>query len=218
MKTKITRRQLIKSVAGAVGLTIVPPSLLAAQKALTPGGTEGPFYPVEIPLDQDNDLIHIKGQSTVAIGIPANVMGRILDEHGNAISNATVEIWQCDGNGRYHHPGDTRDGEIDNNFQSFGHFTTGSDGAYRFLTIRPVHYPGRTPHIHFKIKGPDFEALTTQMYIEGESTNAGDFLYKRLGDKADLVTVAFEPNPDESAEQLARFDIVLAADGRFGSG
>ncbi len=215
---KISRRRFIKTSVVATGLTIVPPSLLAAQKSLTPDATEGPFYPVEIPLDSDNDLIHIDGRSTVANGIPANVIGRVLDDRGNAISNATVEIWQCDANGRYHHPGDTRDAEIDDNFQSFGHFTTGSDGAYRFLTIRPVHYPGRTPHIHFKIKGPDFEALTTQMYIQGEATNAGDFLYKRLGDNANLVTVAFESNPDDSARQLARFDIVLAADGRFGSG
>lgn len=218
MKYRMTRRQLIKSAAGAAGLGMLPSSLLAAQKLLTPDATEGPFYPVEIPLDSDNDLIHVAGRSTQAIGISSNVIGRVLDARGNAISNATVEIWQCDANGRYHHPGDTRNAEMDHNFQGFGRFTTGSDGAYRFLTIRPVHYPGRTPHIHFKIKGPDFEALTTQMYIADEATNAGDFLYKRLGDQADRVTIDFEASPDDSASQMARFDIVLAADGRFGNG
>ena len=217
-QTRISRRQLIKRAAGAAGLGLVPPSILAAQKALTPTDAEGPFYPVEIPLDNDNDLIHIAGQDTVADGIPTNVMGRVLDAKGRPITNAVVEIWQCDANGRYHHPDDDSDAVPDEKFQSFGRFETGDDGAYRFLTIRPVAYGSRTPHIHFKIKGPDFEALTTQMYIAGEPLNADDFLYKRLGDKAPLVTVDIGSNPDDSAEQLARFDIVLAADGRFETG
>src|SRR4051794_25044223 len=41
----------------------------------------------------------------------------------------------------------------------------------QFLTIRPVPYPGRTPHIHFAVSGRGFARFITQMYVAGESGN-----------------------------------------------
>lgn len=58
-----------------------------------------------------------------------------------------VEIWQCDMNGKYLHGGFRRSIEFDAAFQGFGHDITGPDGSYKFRTIKPVTYPGRTPHI-----------------------------------------------------------------------
>ena len=216
--TRMTRRQWIKLAGSAAGLSVLPGVLRAAQYLLTPPQTEGPFYPERIPLDSDNDLVQVAGRTAMAGGTISNVVGRVLDERGRAVRGALVEIWQCDANGRYHHRGDDRDAPLDENFQGFGSFTTGADGAYRFRTIKPVHYPGRTPHIHFKIKGPDFEALTTQMYVRGEPGNERDFLFKRIRDERarESLLVAFEPDPEDSAELLAHFDIVIVADGRFG--
>lgn len=75
--------------------------------------------------------------------------------------------------------------ERDGAFQGFGHVVTGDDGAYAFRTIKPVAYPGRTPHIHVKVFPPGVTAgsgreLTTQFYIDGHPLNARDFLFNRM--------------------------------------
>lgn len=62
----------------------------------------------------------------------------MLDEHGRPVAKARVEIWQCDANGRYRHPGDRGGAPQDPNFQGYGELTTAADGAYRFRTIRPA--------------------------------------------------------------------------------
>jgi protocatechuate 3,4-dioxygenase, beta subunit len=81
-----------------------------------------------------------------------------------------------------------------------------------------VPYPGRTPHIHFRIVGPGLEPLVTQMYVAGHPLNAEDGIYQRLGARAALVTVALEAAPDlepqaKSGAKRAIFDIVLGPDG-----
>ena len=70
----------------------------------TPEQTLGPFYPPELPLDHDNDLVQVTGAATQAIGQVTHVFGRVLDLNGQPIAGAKVEIWQCDANGRYLHP------------------------------------------------------------------------------------------------------------------
>ena len=123
------------------------------------------------------------------------------------MAGAQVEIWQCDEGGRYHHSGDGN--RADPAFQGFGRVTVGADGAWRFRTIRPVPYTGRTPHIHFKVKLGARELLTTQLYVEGDAGNARDGLWHRLSaeDRA-AVTVPFVPGSDGLQ---ARFPIVVAA-------
>lgn len=211
----LRRRSLILAgaAAGLAGIS----RFAGARRALTPRQSEGPFYPLHLPLDSDNDLVRIAGRAEGAAGVWANVVGRVLDEGGKPVRGARVEIWQCDATGRYHHPGDRGGVAIDPNFQGFGATITDGDGAYRFRTIRPVPYPGRTAHIHFKIKGAGFEALTTQMYVADDPGNARDGLFNRIRDPAlrRSVSVAFEPNPDQSAELIARFEIVIRADPRF---
>jgi protocatechuate 3,4-dioxygenase beta subunit len=123
-----------------------------------------------------------------------------------------VEIWQCDAMGRYRHPGDDR-GPMDEGFQGFGRVLTGADGAYRFRTIRPVAYPGRTPHIHFAVLAPGLRRFITQMYIEGEPGNARDFLLNSVRDpeaRARLI-VPLPPSAEEPGALAGRFDIVLPA-------
>src|SRR5438034_767346 len=78
--------------------------------------------------------------------------GKILGAKGEPLRNAVVEIWQCDNNGAYLHSDSANGKKRDGNFQGFGRFLTGTSGEYYFRTIKPVAYPGRTPHIHFKIK------------------------------------------------------------------
>ncbi len=109
------------------------------------------------------------------------VTGRVVDPRGRPVAGARIEIWQCDAAGVYHHSGDSR-GPADPDFQGYGRTVAAADGGYRFRTIRPVAYPGRTPHIHFKISGPGFAGLTTQMYVEGEPGNRRDFVLNAIRD------------------------------------
>ena len=215
----ITRRDVLRAAGSAAGFCLVRTAAWSSEKGLqlTPKQTDGPFYPVTIPLDNDNDLVSVAGRPEKANGIITNLLGRVIDDRGRPISQAQVEIWQCDANSRYHHPGDKRDVPRDDNFQGFGRYTAGDDGAYRFRTIKPVPYPGRTPHIHFKIKGPGIETISTQLYVAGEPRNAKDGLYNNMKDEAarKSVTVPFNDDPRGTGELLAYFEIVLAADGRY---
>lgn len=216
------RRRVLGGSLTAFGLLAAAPlaRLYADELRRTPPQTRGPFYPTSIPLDSDNDLVVVNGRAQIAKGQVSNVVGRVLDERGQPIRQAQVEIWQCDANGRYHHSWDNRDVPLDPNFQGYGHFTTGADGAYRFRTIRPVPYPGRAPHIHFKVGGPAIEALTTQMYVAGAPENDSDWILNNIRDARarDSLIVKFEQHTDTPGELLAKFDIVLAADGKFARG
>jgi protocatechuate 3,4-dioxygenase beta subunit len=180
----------------------------------TPPQTEGPFYPNKLPLDTDNDLLVINDAITPAVGEITHLTGRILDAKGKPVRNALVEIWQCDSKGVYIHTRDSgrKEEQRDKNFQGFGRFLTGSGGEYYFRTIKPVPYPGRTPHIHFKIKQSGKELLTTQCYVEGEARNERDFVFRAIRDaKArNAVLVAFTPVKESRLGELAaKFDIVL---------
>ncbi len=203
------RRRILAAGAGLAALNALP--ACAGAMAVTPAQTEGPFYPLELPLDHDNDLVRVEGRSEPAAGRVLDLGGRVLGPDGRPVPGVRIEIWQCDAFGVYHHPRDRR-GPADPNFQGFGHTVAADEGAYRFRTIVPVAYPGRTPHIHVKIRGDGFEALTTQMYVAGNPENERDGLYRRLGRASELVTVALQPG-DDGETMRAVFDIVLGPDG-----
>jgi protocatechuate 3,4-dioxygenase beta subunit len=201
------RRHLLASGAALAAHTALP---AAAALLPTPRQSAGPFYPLTLPLDADNDLVQVAGRARRAAGTVLHLGGRLLDPDGRPMPGARIEIWQCDAMGVYHHPRDPR-GPADPDFQGFGATTVAADGAYRFRTIEPVPYPGRTPHIHFAIRGQGLEALTTQMYLAGQPQNAEDGLYRRLDRRArELVTVELTPAPElEAGAMRATFDIVL---------
>jgi protocatechuate 3,4-dioxygenase beta subunit len=178
----------------------------------TPAQTEGPFYPNKLPLDTDNDLLIVNDALTPAVGEITHLGGRILDARGNPVRNALVEIWQVDNNGAYIHTADPNRSKHDGNFQGFGRFLTGSNGEYYFRTIKPVPYPGRCPHIHFKVRKSGKELLTTQCYIKDDPGNERDGIYRGIRDpKArEAVTIDFAPVKGSRVGELAaRFDIVL---------
>ena len=151
---RLDRRTLvIGGVVGAAGL-VVPRAISAAELVVTPAQTEGPFYPVEFPSDLDNDLVQISGHAARAIGQVTHISGRVIDSRGQPKRGAVVEIWQCDANGVYRHPRAPGQGRVDHAFQGYGRTQVDDQGAYRFRTVRPVPYPGRTPHIHFAVHVP----------------------------------------------------------------
>jgi protocatechuate 3,4-dioxygenase, beta subunit len=202
------RRLLLAGAAGVVAAASVwvRPARAAGKFVPTPSQAEGPFYPVQLPADSDADLLR-NGSQLYRVGTPAWVEGTVVDVDGVPVAGAQVEIWQCDEQGHYHHPGDG--GRADPAFQGFGRTQVGRDGAYRFRTLRPARYSGRTPHIHFKVRLGPHELLTTQMYVQGDPGNERDGLWRRLSPAArQALTVPFEPQSDG---MRARFPIVVLA-------
>lgn len=201
------RRQLLTAAAVLIAAPVFIRDARAQEtRRLTPSQTEGPFYPVELPADSDFDLL-VQGSTRYTQGQPAWVEGTVTDRTGRPLRDAVVEIWQCDQQGRYHHPGDG--GRADPAFQGFGRASVGSNGEYRFRTIKPAKYSGRTPHIHVKVKLAKRELLTTQFYVAGDPNNERDFLWRSLSAAdREALTAAFQPDADGLR---ARFPIVVAA-------
>lgn len=201
------RRRIVGGLAATLALPVfIREALAQATLRPTPAQTEGPFYPVQLPDDTDFDLL-AQGQLRYTRGTAVWLSGAVTDTSGRALRGAVVEIWQCDQQGHYHHPGDG--GHADPAFQGFGRAVAGSDGSYRFRTIRPAPYSGRTPHIHVKVKLAQRELLTTQLYVESDPGNERDGLWRRLSaaDRA-AITVPFQAAADGLQ---ARFAIVVNA-------
>ena len=97
------------------------------------------------------------------------LQGLVLTPDCRPVAGAAVDLWHCDERGRYDNSG----------FRYRGHQFTDAAGAFRFETIRPGHYTGRTPHFHVKVQGERTRALTTQLYFPDlRRRNAGDFIYR----------------------------------------
>jgi len=103
---------------------------------------EGPFY-------KPGALERLSTGSGLAIS------GEVHSYPGcRPIHGARVEWWHADRSGRY----------VDS---LRGMQKTGATGGYAFTTSPPGIYPGRPPHIHFKVSAPGHKPLTTQIYLRG---------------------------------------------------
>lgn len=203
----VSRRALLS----AVPALLIPRAVLGASVP-TPFATEGPFYPAEKPADDDSDLVRMEGAVREAGGEVLHLAGRVLDRNGNALPGIRIEIWQCDANGVYLHPGSRGGANRDPDFQGFGHAVSDGNGAFAFRTIVPVPYPGRTPHIHLKALRNGEELLTTQLYRAGFPQNDSDWLFRRLS-PADRrrVSMVLAPQADAARPSFAtEVELVLA--------
>ena len=181
------RRQFIQLIAVS---SISASSVADAEtQPLTVSQQEGPFYPRE-PIPDTNNLL----LSDKHLGSELQLSGRVLDVSGKPLASARVEIWQCDGRGIYPHPRAPSNKTFDPEFRGAGATLTNADGRYEFVTIVPVPYTGRPPHIHTKVFITDSEKLTSQIYLR---ESGGD---KRL--KIDL-----EENSNTTF--TATFDFVI---------
>ncbi len=220
---QIGRRPVVRGLAAVAATALVPGAvrpfvggaLAATERVPTPAQTEGPFYPTDWGGDTDNDLVRVVGEAAQAQGQITHILGRVLDISGNPIPSAAIEIWQCDATGIYRHPRDTHwFRQRDAGFQGRGRATADARGAYTFRTIKPVAYPGRTPHIHFAITAPGQAPLITQMYVAGEAQNARDGILNGIAEprQRDSVIVRLEAGDRLEAQALVgTFDIVLSA-------
>jgi protocatechuate 3,4-dioxygenase beta subunit len=202
MRALSGRRRFIQSLSL---LAILPWSLRAvAALPATPAQMLGPFYPLQPDPAAGNDLATVDGR-TRASGTPLTIIGRVRDTAGRAQRGVLVEIWQTNAHGRYHHPHDDSPGPLDPNFRGYGLDTTGTEGDYSFRTVMPVAYPGRTPHVHFRLSRNGRELLVTQMYLPGEAgrRNQRDGLFMSVDAAARARMVGVEQ------PGALRFDIVI---------
>ncbi len=172
-------------MAGCAALAL--PAMARSRRALA-AMTDGPFYPPRAwrdkgPLagDWDADLTRVQraGRVLQARGEFLGLQFRVADTQDRMIDDAEVEFWQCDTFSQYRHPDvSLAAGRYDEGFQGFGAARSGKDGGLSLRTIKPVPYPGRTPHIHVKLRHAAFGELTSQLFLAGDPGNARDFLWR----------------------------------------
>ncbi|MCP4191529.1 MAG: intradiol ring-cleavage dioxygenase [Planctomycetaceae bacterium] len=212
MRSRTNGRRLFLQQSVCATAAFATPGLFAEELVKTSSVGEGPFYPDKMPLDTDNDLLIINDSITPAIGTITHLTGRVMGPTGKPLRNAFVEIWQVDNAGCYIHSGSSNKEKSDQNFQGYGRFLTDAKGNYYFRTIKPVEYPGRTPHIHVAVSKNGRRIFTTQMLVKGNARNETDGLFRQIKNQAarDTILVDFKPLPGSKlAEHTAKFDIVL---------
>ena len=211
------RRALRLVIAGVAALAM--PTLASSRRALA-RMTDGPFDPPrswrERWSDWDADLTRVQqsGSGRVAQGEHLGLEGRVVDVNERLIDGAAIEIWQCDAVGHYRHPStEPASGAVADGFQGFGATRSEAQGQYRFRTIKPVPYPGRTPHIHVKLRHASFGEVTSQLFVAGDPGNARDFLWRALAadDRAALEMRLQNAGADTGLRWLARHDLVVPA-------
>lgn len=147
----------------------VPPCIVRPEQM------EGPYF-VDERLRR-SDIRSDPSDGSIKEGLPLRMALRIHQIRGSActpLAGAAVDLWQCDALGVY---GDVQDRSFDTRGKKFlrGCQTTDAAGTVRFVTIFPGWYPGRTVHIHFKIR-TDPEArfgyeFTSQLYFDDAVTD-----------------------------------------------
>lgn len=222
-KTLETRRRVLQKLA-AGGAFFTVRGLFAEALTLTPRVTQGPFYPMakNIPLDKDNDLVHLNDNLTPASGVITYVSGRVLTSRGRPIRDALIELWHADSHGEYIFSDNAeRNPRSDPNFAGFGQFLTGSDGAYKFRTVKAGLYRGRARHFHFGITIPGQKTrFTTQLFWNedpnalGEQgmTNEKDGVFADIRDAAQRASIIKDYHPvsgSAAGEVKTTWDIVM---------
>ncbi len=205
----VNRRHLIVGAAAVAGVSAARAQTLTATSAQD----LGPFYPVLRPADHDADLTRVKGRKGTAAGQPIQIMGRIVDLHGNPIRNAQVDLWQCNAVGRYDHPGDRANpGALDPNFQGFARLASDRDGHFRFRSVKPKDYDTpigrRTPHIHFAIDGRS-ERLVTQMYFPGDPLFPFDPIFNSASPRESVIAEGIDRLSGDPQALAFRWTVVL---------
>lgn len=142
-----------------------------------PEQTEGPYF-IDEKLNR-SDIRSDPSDKSVKDGVALRVAFRVSKMDGKSctpLSGAIVDLWQCDALGVYSDIEDMS-GLFDTRGKKFlrGFQTTDSNGRAEFTTIYPGWYPGRTVHIHFKIRtdarsrrGHEF---TSQLYFDDTLTD-----------------------------------------------
>jgi protocatechuate 3,4-dioxygenase beta subunit len=137
----------------------------------TPVQTEGPYF---LPKSPERQNLRDGGE-----GIPFILSGTVVSRSCRPVSSVLVDLWHADERGEYDLEG----------YRFRGHQYTNAEGHFRFETILPGLYPGRTRHFHVKYQAPHRPVLTTQHYFPDEPENQLDGIFNPVL----LLRVSREP-------------------------
>lgn len=192
-------------LAGLVSGLAAGAAMAQGHRPRTPGQFTGPFYPIGV-VPERADLTQFAGGT--AEGRIMDLTGQVIDQIGQPMQGARIVIWQSDAQGIYRHEKDNRTAQIDPNFAGFGAVSVSDDGSYALRTILPVPYTGRPPHIHARIWIDGQDALTTQIYLDGQAGENG-LLFRAVsafyGDRRRLTISPIS----NGARLAAQFDFIL---------
>lgn len=215
-KKNYDRRKFLTNLGISAGTGIIGSSFIKPIKGLTTEECKATPILELVPYavmkyrkqaDHDIDLTQIEGNSSVAFGQIITVFGKITDKDCNPIHSAIVEIWQANHYGKYHHEYDKSEYKDDPNFQGWGQAITNEQGEYKFKTIYPGPYGGRTRHIHYKVSKRNYHELTTQLFFEGEEKNKKDPILKIFThEEQQLIT---RPLIEKDKLKQIEFNLVL---------
>jgi len=144
--------------------TATAPPVACDALVATPAQTEGPYFTAGSPEKSDLREEGMAGTTLV-------VVGHVVDAACRPVADARIDVWQADASGVYDNAG----------YRLRGHVFSAADGSYRFTTIVPGIYPGRTEHVHVKVTPPGGATLTTQLYLPGVAQNDGDGIFDPAG-------------------------------------
>jgi len=183
-----------------------------------PGATEntvfGPFHVDGAPERTMGDCISLDGK-----GERCRFDGQVLDLRGRPVAGARIDVWSDNADGFY----DVQQPGVQPTWNNRGIFTTGADGRYQFIGIKPVSYPiphdgpvgqllarlGRHPyrpaHMHFLVTAPGYETVVTHTFVGDDPYLASDAVF---GVKESLVA-PFERVDDGETVWRSSFDFLL---------
>lgn len=171
----------------------------------TPSQTIGPFFRPSLCRSPQESLVTDESR-----GERITIEGRLLDGDGAPVSDAMIELWQANADGRYDHPDDVQEKLQDRHFHGFGRAATNDLGYFRFYTIKPGAVPGsgnalQAPHINVSIFARGLlKRLVTRIYFPDEPMNKADAVLNTVAHARRSTLVA---RLERSG--VLRFDIVL---------
>ena len=171
----------------------------------TPSQTLGPFFKPALIRAGQESMITPKTR-----GERITIEGRLFDGDAAGVSDAMIELWQANADGRYDHPDDSQEKLIDPDFHGFGRAATDERGCFRFYTIKPGSVPGpgnllQAPHINVSIFARGLlKQLVTRIYFPDEPLNTADSVLNNVAPERRATLVAHVDQPG-----ILRFDIVL---------
>jgi len=188
------------------------------------GATEntvfGPFHVAGAPEREMGETISLDGKGESCL-----YEGRVIDLQGNPIVGARIDVWSDNAEGFY----DVQQPDIQPKWNNRGIFTTGKDGTYSFIGIKPVSYPipddgpvgqmlnhlGRHPyrpaHMHYLVTAEGYQKVVTHTFVGDDPYLASDTVF---GVKETLVA-PFERVNNGKTVWRSPFDFVLTPVGEM---
>ena len=163
----------------------------------TPPNSLGPFYKRLAPR---GDMLRAPGDP----GLPLLVSGEVFDPRGEALPDATIEVWQANHFGSYDIEG----------YRYRAKLPLDSSGSYKFESVMPGHYPDRVcQHIHYLVAAPGHKTLVTELYFATDPVFEGDpqknFARDPVIQTPELIRPVLLVGEPEALHAAVRFELCL---------